>query len=73
MLPKDIKMPAATLAYSQYTYHQMPWWDRSLVPLELNRELHTLARTATADSSRLLASSYLEQSVVAVRAKVCSS
>ena len=25
VLPKDIKMPTATLAYPQYTYQQMRW------------------------------------------------
>ena len=25
VLPKDIKMPVATLAYPQYTYQQMRW------------------------------------------------
>ena len=51
VLPKDIKMPAATLAYSQYTYQQLRWQDWIMVPLELNQELHALARTATADCS----------------------
>ena len=30
VLPKDIKMPAATLAFPQYTYQQMQW--RGLIP-----------------------------------------
>ena len=32
-------MPAATLAYPQYTYHQLRWRDLIPVPLELNQEL----------------------------------
>ena len=47
VLPKDIKMPAATLAYPQYTYQQMLWRKSLPVPFELNQELHALARTAT--------------------------
>ena len=51
VLPKDIKRSAATLAYPQYTYHQMRWRGSIPVPLELNQELHALARMATADCS----------------------
>ena len=49
VLPKDTKMPAATLAYPQYTYLEMQW--RGLIPgtLELHQDLHALERTATAD------------------------
>ena len=49
VLPKDIKMPAATLTYPQYTYQQM-WW-RGLIPGTswLSQELHALARMAAAD------------------------
>ena len=51
VLPKDIKMSAATLAYPQYTYQQM-WWRESIPgPLELDQELHALQYTATADCS----------------------
>ena len=53
MLPKDIKMPAATLAYPQYTYQQMRWREMIPVPLKLNQELHALACTATADCSKM--------------------
>ena len=51
MLPKDIEMPTATLAYTQYTYQQMQW--RGSIPgtSRLSQELHALARTATADGS----------------------
>ena len=42
VLPKDIKMPAATLAYPQYIYHQLRWQDSIPVPLELNQELYAL-------------------------------
>ena len=52
VLPKDIEMPAATLAYPLYTYQQMQWWESIPVPLELNQKLHALACTATADCSK---------------------
>ena len=44
VLTKDIKMPAATLDYPQYTYQQLGWRDSIPVPLELNPfELDVLA------------------------------
>ena len=49
VLPKDIKMPAATLAYPQYTYKQMRWRESIPGTSWLSQELHALARTATAD------------------------
>ena len=68
VLPKDIKMPTATLAYPQYTHQQMRW--RGLIPgtscrylLTFCQELHALARTATADCSRCQASKTRPSSV----------
>ena len=50
VLPKDIKMPTATLNPSTLI-SRCGGGNQSAVPLELNLELHTLARTATADCS----------------------
>ena len=60
VLPEDTKMPTATLAYPKNTFQRLWWRDSIPVPLELNQELHALARTATADCSKILAS-YLEK------------
>ena len=51
VLPKDIKMSAATLAIPQYTYQQMRGGEWSQTPLELYQELNALGRTATGDCS----------------------
>ena len=59
VLPEGIKMPAATLAYPQFTYQQIQWQDLIPVPLKLNQELHALARTATADCSWLLLANFI--------------
>ena len=53
VLPKDIKMPAATLAYPQYTYQQMQWWGSIPGTSWLSQELHALAHTATTDCSNV--------------------
>ena len=61
VLPKDIKMPTATLAYPQYTHHAVAGIDpRNL--LTFCQELHALARTATltALASRASLASYTQ-------------
>ena len=54
VLPKDIKMATATLAYPQYT-HAVAGIDPRYL-LTFCQELHALARMATADCSLKAAS-----------------
>ena len=58
--PKTLKFPLQHSLTPSTLITRCGGGDRSPVPLELNQELHALARTATADCSVVVASLNLE-------------